>query len=167
MEFKFLVSGEVHKVSIEFKGGRYLISLGDRKVEVDSKLISSNCLSLLMGNQAHVIYFAENKEKKYIAIKGERFCLQETHAVSEGRAPEATDVAENRRVIAAPMPGRVVKVLVSHGQRVVKNQNLVIVEAMKMENEMRSPMDGLVEKIHVSAGDLVEAGEPMVELVAS
>jgi len=64
------------------------------------------------------------------------------------------------------MPGKVIKVQVTVGESVRKNQTLVIVEAMKMENEIRSAIEGVVRKIHVAAGDLVDPERPMIELEA-
>jgi len=67
-------------------------------------------------------------------------------------------------VIKAPMPGRVVKVLVEAGQRVSAGVPVIIVEAMKMENELTSPVDGEVTSIAVAAGDAVDAGAVLLEI---
>lgn len=68
------------------------------------------------------------------------------------------------RVIKAPMPGLVVRVEVTVGQEVAAGTGLVVVEAMKMENELRAQGRGVVERIHVQAGDRVEKGAPLVTL---
>jgi len=70
-------------------------------------------------------------------------------------------------VIKAPMPGLVVKVEVTVGQEVAAGTGVVIVEAMKMENELRAPGRGVVQQIHVKAGDRVEKGAPLVSLSSS
>ena len=62
------------------------------------------------------------------------------------------------------MPGKVIKVSVSENETVRKNQTLAIVEAMKMENEIKSSIEGYVKKIFVSAGDLVDSEKPLIEL---
>lgn len=67
--------------------------------------------------------------------------------------------------IASPMPGRVVKTLVEPGQAVTEGQTVCIVEAMKMENEIRSPREGVVQTVAVVAGETVDAGRVLVELV--
>ena len=66
------------------------------------------------------------------------------------------------RQVVAPMPGRVVKVLVNRGDVVAERQGLVVVEAMKMENELRSPKDGTIVDVRVSEGISVEAGAVLV-----
>jgi len=66
--------------------------------------------------------------------------------------------------LEAPMPGRVAVVHVSPGQRVARGQELLVVEAMKMENALRAPRDGVVRVVHVSPGDMVAPGRPLLEL---
>jgi len=76
----------------------------------------------------------------------------------QSRRPRASGV------IKAPMPGLVVRVEVTIGQAVEAGTGLVVVEAMKMENELRAPQRGVVQQIHVSAGERVEKGTPLVTL---
>jgi biotin carboxyl carrier protein len=79
------------------------------------------------------------------------------------RAP-STGRAAASGMVRAPMPGRVVKVLVEAGARVEQGAGVVVVEAMKMENELLSPIAGSVERVFVAAGDAVERGAPLVEI---
>jgi biotin carboxyl carrier protein len=67
--------------------------------------------------------------------------------------------AEGRQQIVAPMPGKIVRVLVIAGDRVEAGQGLLVVEAMKMQNEIRSPKSGTVESVQVEEGQAVNAGE--------
>ena len=64
--------------------------------------------------------------------------------------------------VKAPMPGRVVRVLVAVGDRVIARQGVVVVEAMKMENELRGPRDGIVKEVGVVPGAAVETGAVLV-----
>lgn len=66
--------------------------------------------------------------------------------------------------VRAPMPGRVVKLLVGPGDAVEKGAGVVVVEAMKMENELVAPVPGVVERVFVGAGDAVERGAPLLEI---
>ncbi len=77
------------------------------------------------------------------------------------RGPGGFEVA-GRQQVAAPMPGRVVRVLVQEGDAVEAGQGLLVVEAMKMQNEIQSPKKGIVEKILASTGRAVNAGETLV-----
>jgi biotin carboxyl carrier protein len=69
---------------------------------------------------------------------------------------------EGRRLLKAVMPGRIVRVLVHPGEKVTRGQGIIVVEAMKMENELASPKDGTVTGILVSESDRVESGAPLV-----
>jgi biotin carboxyl carrier protein len=80
------------------------------------------------------------------------------------RRAETTAGPSGVHHLHAPMPGRVLKVLVQVGERVSARQGLVVVEAMKMENELRAPGDGIVREVRTSAGATVEAGAILVVL---
>ena len=77
-------------------------------------------------------------------------------------AADAGGAAHGEQRVIAPMPGRVVRVLVSVGDAVEARQPVAVVEAMKMENELRSPKSGHVKEVAVSAGTSVEAGRVLV-----
>src|SRR5262249_9746534 len=70
--------------------------------------------------------------------------------------------AEGRQQITAPMPGKIVRVLVKAGDQVESGQGLLVVEAMKMQNEIRSPKSGTVERVLAVEGQAVNAGEPLI-----
>ena len=92
-------------------------------------------------------------------IDGERFTVD----VEDPRAPRrpAHVEAEGRQTLRAAMPGKVVRVLVKEGDDVTMGQGILVVEAMKMQNEMKSPREGVVVSIKVKAGDTVNAGDVM------
>jgi biotin carboxyl carrier protein len=71
---------------------------------------------------------------------------------------------EEEHDLTAPMPGRVVKVLVAEGEKVVKGAPLLLLEAMKMEHEIRSPRDGEVTRVFRKSGEMVAMGDPLVEI---
>jgi biotin carboxyl carrier protein len=81
-----------------------------------------------------------------------------------GRRAAGTTAGGSSGVVRAPMPGRVVKVLVEPGTKVEKGAAVVVVEAMKMENELSAPATGVVERVVVTAGDAVERGAALVEI---
>jgi biotin carboxyl carrier protein len=164
MEMEFNIDEKIYQLNLEFKDGQYRINLADREYVVDSSLTSDNCLSLLVNGKAFTVYFAEADGKSYFSIGGEQFCIQEAKSESV-RASEADSSAVGEAPVAAsPMPGKVVKILVKEGNQVEKGQGLVIVEAMKMENEIKSPVKGTVEKINFKPGDLVDAAQPILEI---
>ena len=164
MELELNIENEPHKLRVEFKDGLYKISLDDNEYEVDSTIVSDNCLSLLVDGKTFTAYFAEANGKRYVSIGGEQFLIEEAEldtAAASGADATAVDEAP---VAASPMPGKVVKILVKLGDKVEKGQGLVIVEAMKMENEIKSPVKGVVDKVNFKAGDLVDAAQPIIEI---
>lgn len=161
---EFNIEDKVHKLQIEFKDRQYRVNLDDKEYLVDSSQISDNCLSLLVNGKAFTVYFAEADGKRYFSIGGEQFCIQEAKSESVTAAEADSTALDEAPTVASPMPGKVVKILVKEGDGVEKGQGLVIVEAMKMENEIKSPVKGKVEKVNFKPGDLVDAAQPIIEI---
>jgi biotin carboxyl carrier protein len=86
------------------------------------------------------------------------------YRVEEQRDGARASVRHDAGALEAPMPGRVSAVKVTVGQRVESGDELVVVEAMKMENALRAPRAGVVRALHASPGDMVAPGRPLVEL---
>lgn len=113
-----------------------------------------------------------------VTVNGKTYdvCVEEVGATSSATAPTAAPVAApapasapaataaSGEKICAPMPGTVMSVKVSNGQSVKKGDVLVVLEAMKMENEIFAPCDGTVASVAVSNGDSVESGKVLVVL---
>src|SRR2546421_744162 len=89
-----------------------------------------------------------------------------TRAGRGGGGPERRRSRAGPAVVRAPMPGLVVRVEVADGQRVEAGAGLVVVEAMKMENELRAPRAGVVQTVHVAVGQAVEKGMPLVTVAS-
>ncbi|GAB6135073.1 pyruvate/oxaloacetate carboxyltransferase [Thermococcus prieurii] len=85
-------------------------------------------------------------------------------APAQASAATPASVSVSPNTVTAPMPGKILRVLVSEGQEVRTGQGLVVLEAMKMENEIPAPKDGIVKKIYVKEGDTVNTGDPLIEL---
>lgn len=166
MEFEFLIDNELRKISLEKKKDGYHIAEGEKMMKADIQPISPNVLSFMISGHSHLIYIAQDKDKKYIFINGRQFIVQEPGRETKGFPGGEEKALEGKLLITAPMPGKVIKIHVAERQEVRKNQTLAIVEAMKMENEIKSPVEGFVKKIFVSAGELVNSEKPLIELEA-
>ena len=164
MDFEFAVNGVRQTISLDRKDGRIFIQHGDRTLEAEVRVISENSLSLLVAGRSFLVIVARDKDKRHIWLNGRTYLVQS--GKEEQRLAERGDdrAQKGKSVVTAPMPGKVVKVNVVERQAVRKNQTLAIVEAMKMENEIKSPLEGFVKKIYVSAGDLVDSEKPLLEL---
>ena len=164
MELEFNIENKPHKLRIEFKDGQYRIGLDGKEYAVDSTVVSENCLSMLVDGKTYTVYFAETNGKKYVSVGGEQFCIEEAESEASAASRADATAVDEAPVAASPMPGKVVKILVKLGDEVEKGQGLVIVEAMKMENEIKSPVKGVVDKVNFKAGDLVDAAQPILEI---
>ena len=152
------------EVEVLRHGSGYRVRVGDRWLEADLIQVGSYARSLRLedGTQYSLIDHREGS----------------THEISLGGSTVYVDVidpaaAKRRRredemgasgVVKALMPGRVVRVLVAKGDAVRKGAGLLILEAMKMENEIQAPADGTVDELFVSAGQTVEAGADLVHI---
>jgi biotin carboxyl carrier protein len=114
--------------------------------------------SVLMGGRSYDARVEEHPSGLVVALEGYRFevAVRDPRRLSRGAARRGEQTIES---IAAPMPGKVVRVLVSPGDPVETGQGLVVVEAMKMQNEMKSPRAGRVLSVAAREGATVTAGE--------
>lgn len=166
MEFEFFINNEPRKISLEKKEDGYHIADGERMMRADIQSISPNMLSVLVDGRSYLIYMARDKDKKYICIEGQQFVVQDPGREAKSFHGGDEKSQAGNLLITAPMPGKVIKINVAERQEVRKNQTLAIVEAMKMENEIKSSVEGFVKKIFVSAGELVDSEKPLIELEA-
>jgi biotin carboxyl carrier protein len=164
MEFEFIVDGIRQTISLDRKDDRILIRHGEKTLDAEVRVISANAVSLLVGGRSFLLIMARDKDKKHVWLDGRTYLIQS--GKEEQRLAERGDdrAQKGKSVVTAPMPGKVVKVNVAEKEAVRKNQTLAIVEAMKMENEIKSPLEGFVKKIYVSPGDLVDSEKPLFEL---
>ena len=164
MEFEFMLNDILQKVSLEKKENTYVFSDGEKSYLADIQQISPHQISILIDDVSYRVYIAKDKENRYFLIDGQQFVVKEPTEEVEGFHKEEERTAEGTLLVKAPMPGKVIKICVSEKDEVRKNQTLAIVEAMKMENEIKAPKDGTIKDIHVSAGDLVDSEMPLIEL---
>jgi biotin carboxyl carrier protein len=163
------VNGRIRSVSIERAGGdgRFRVSVDGEVALVEARRIGAYGLSLLFPDDSHAsarLAIAPGPvQGELLASLAGRTASVAVNARRTGRAAaDAGGAADGEQRVVAPMPGRVVRVLVAVGDSVEARQPVVVVEAMKMENELRSPKAGRVKDVAVSAGASVEAGRVLV-----
>jgi biotin carboxyl carrier protein len=156
-------------VSIERAGadGRFRVTVDGEAALVEARRSGAYGVSLLFpdagGASASLAVAPGTVRGELLAYLGGRIAPIAVNARRTGRgAAEAAGPAHGEQRITAPMPGRVVRVLVAAGDAVEARQPVVVVEAMKMENELRSPKSGRVKEVAVAPGTPVEAGRMLV-----
>jgi len=161
MKYNFLHLNKTYKIKIEKSGDIYTTVIDNITYEVTDFTARQNSISFKLGNKLCSIYFAEEKGKTHLAIDGDYFVIE----LEKGKAISAKGpVQQKGNSVASPMPGLLVKMPVAKGDEVTTGTILAIVEAMKMENELRAPRDGVVKKINYKEGEQVDALKPIVEL---
>ena len=171
MNVDVMVNGRPWKVALEpgEHAGTFTVTIKGKSRVVDASWVDADTLSLIDGGAAREIRLHPRDDNGAVGVEfGGK--LYETVASKQKReigALGATGAlgasgALGAASIKSPMPGRVVRVLVTAGDHVTAKQPVVVVEAMKMENELRTPRDGVVTEVRVSAGVTVESGAVLV-----
>jgi len=156
MIFDATVGGSTVRVEVRGGGGRYTVVLDGSPVQVDVVTAGLPFASLLVGGESHEVGVERRPEGYVVHFPGDAVNVQIEEA-ARGASP-AVPRAQGPARLTAPMPGRVVRVLEAPGADVAAGQGLVVIEAMKMENELKSPRAGRVQEVAVREGQAVEAG---------
>lgn len=145
------------------------IEINDDGIVVDGKPITvdlqqsgvSQLYSLLLNGASFEMLIEETRQSYDVTLRGEQFHVQvedeRTRRLNAGR--QGPTLPQGDLVVKAPIPGLIVKVLVQEGDEIAEDQPLIILEAMKMENEIRALRSGTVRTVEVSAGLRVEQNE--------
>jgi len=140
----------------------YEMALDGQTYRVDAAKSGRTIYSLIEdGRQWEAMVSEKGAHGFDVTVGGFLFHLEALDERSQRLAQSAAVTAEGPQTVAADMPGKVVKVERAVGDEVSQGQGVVIVEAMKMENEIGAPIDGRVSEISVSEGDTVETGDPL------
>lgn len=160
MAFIGTLGDESYTVEIEETGKSvYRISVDGHEFVVDGKKTGRTNYSLIVDNRSFEIEVDNTGDEYRVLVDGRSYHI---HLVDERRVRVGGNQAgaqmQGRQNVSVPMPGKVIAILVAEGDQVEKGQGLIIVEAMKMENEVHSPIAGEVKEIKVKTGETVEGG---------
>jgi biotin carboxyl carrier protein len=169
MIYEVAIGDRVRTVSITRKGGMLHVDLDGRTHIVDARRVSDSIVSLLLqaegatapSQSVDAAFAARPAAGDFdVHLDGRTIPVQIRPAGAFGRQKQAGHGAHGAgpQRVTAPMPGKVVRVLVKPGDEVKARQGLVVVEAMKMENELRAARDGRVRDVTVKEGQSVDAG---------
>jgi biotin carboxyl carrier protein len=156
------LNGAQRSVEVNREGQRLHFAIDGRALGADAIEVASGVYSILMDGAAFEARVENAPTGLGVTIGPSEFLVAlrdpRKWSPSRGGALET----EGRQRVIAPMPGRVVRILVKTGERVEAGQGVAVVEAMKMQNEVRSPKSGTVERLLVSENQAVSAGEGLV-----
>lgn len=166
MAYIATIGGKEYRVEVSrVKGDLYQVKIGDNKVfYVDARRRGCCVYSLLKENESYEVDVDGRPNGGYsVLVKGEHFqidILDEMKKRLRGVLGGVVGAALGE--VSTAMPGKVVKVLVEEGEEVREGEPLVILEAMKMENEFKSPVDGVIKSVRVKEGDVVDTNAVLV-----
>jgi len=158
MVYEVSINGKSHRLELSRAEDRWTCRLDGRAFEVDAVLARPDVLSLRIGNRAYEVKCERVAGEQHLWVGSQRFAAD----VRDPRSLRARTRAGNEdgpRKLTAPMPGKVVRVLVATGSEVESGAGVIVVEAMKMQNELKSPKKGTIQKILVAEGATVNAGD--------
>jgi biotin carboxyl carrier protein len=163
MKFAATVGSRTHTVDVTQENGRYRVTLGDQVWEVDARLTAHGIYSLLIDGVSHVADVDDHAGECVVEVAGETYVIQveeQTRYIIRTRGGAAGGVGG--QTVKAPLPGKITHVAVQAGDAVTGGQSLVVIEAMKMENELKATAAGTVREVRVVAGQAVNAGDVLV-----
>jgi biotin carboxyl carrier protein len=163
LKYEVLLAGKTRIVEFTQRNGAWKISLDGTPLDANAVEVAPNIFSVLLNSVSHQIRIAPRPDGTLTLHTGlAEYQAEVTDPRSwRGRRHGAVE-AEGRQQITAPMPGKVVRLLVKQGDSVEAGQGLLVVEAMKMQNEIRSPKSGKIEKLVAKEGQPVNAGEVLL-----
>jgi biotin carboxyl carrier protein len=163
MRLEAAVAGRVVRVEVRQEGDHYAVALDGRTQVVDARATGAGTMSLLVDGQGHWVA-VEPRPGGYTVHLREDTVEVDLTDLARGPSVSAARAGTGPVRVVAPMPGRVVRVLVQPGDEVSAGQGLVVMEAMKMENELRAPRAGRVAEVRARERQAVEAGALLVVL---
>lgn len=159
MIFEIELGGNKHRVETATRGDHEQWLIDGRALQADASEVSPGVYSILIDGKSFEVRVEPFAGRLRVATGGREIEASVRDPREWQRRGHGAAESEGRQQILAPMPGKVVRLLVVTGEAVEAGQGIVVVEAMKMQNEIRSPKSGTVERLAVAEGQAVNAGE--------
>jgi biotin carboxyl carrier protein len=155
----FIVDGQSYRLEVERTDAGWYCLLDGHEMQIDAILTHREVLSLLIEGKSYEVKRERTATGTYLWVKSWRYSVELQDPRSFRRRKHGTGGQGGRSELVATMPGKVVRVLVPEKGAVKAGEGVLVVEAMKMQNEVKSPKDGMVEKIIAGEGTNVNAGD--------
>ena len=168
MKLEARIGAQTRQIEIQRTGPNQFAVGGEDSADIDTKIdaveVAPNTYSILINGRAFEAVVIPAAEGVLVRCGGQEFHATVSDPRAWRGARGALFGAEGKQRVIAPMPGKVVRILVSAGETVEADQGLIVVEAMKMQNEIRAPKAGTIERIFIREGQAVAAGEALVTI---
>jgi biotin carboxyl carrier protein len=158
MLYDITIDGKSYRLDLNHAEGRWSCRLDGRDFEVDAVLARPDVLSLRIGNLAYEVKSERVANDLHLSVGSTRFAVEVRDPRSlRGRTRAGDDQGPMK--VVAPMPGKIVRLLIHEGDEVETGAGVAVIEAMKMQNEIKSPKRGTLRKVLVREGAAVNAGD--------
>jgi biotin carboxyl carrier protein len=160
MKFGVRICDKTRTIELQRNSDSWQVSMDGIALDADAVEIAPNVFSILLNGESFEVRVAPASDGKLtLQTRHNDFIAEVVDPRAWRSRRHGALEAEGRQQIVAPMPGKIVRVLVEVGNKVEAGQGLLVVEAMKMQNEVRSPKTGTVERLLAKEGQTVNAGE--------
>ena len=163
MKYVATVGEDSQRVEVTGAEGRYRVSIGEQAWDVDARLTAQGIYSLLIDGVSYVADVVDRDGACVVEIGGEWYEItveEQTRHIIRTRGGAAG--GGRSATLKAPLPGKISRVAVKPGDTVHAGDTLLVIEAMKMENEFKAAGAGTVAEVRVAAGDAVNAGDVLI-----
>ena len=151
------LNNEKYEIEIERKGEKVFAKVDEREYELEVSEVEPDVYLLKHANRIYQVYVAPNG---IVNLKNHQFEIKISDPKRlRGSSSAGAESADGISEIKTAMPGKLVRILTEAGAEVKQGESVLVVEAMKMQNEMKSPKDGIVKEIRFAEGDTVNAGD--------
>jgi biotin carboxyl carrier protein len=164
MIYEVTIGEKTYQVELVRAGSGWRCRLNGKEFPLDVVSPQAGLLSILVDGKSHEVRQENATGQSVIVVDHQLFTAAVRDPRSYSSRRNRPDGAQGVQKIAAPMPGRVVRVLAQVGTAVEAGQAVLVIEAMKMQNELKAPKKGKVTKLNVTAGAAVEAGQTLAEV---
>ena len=159
MTYEVTIDGNTHRLELERTDGAWQCKLDGREIRLDAVLARRDVLSILVDGKAYEVKRERSATDMHLWVGPVRYAAEIRDPRSlRSRKGSGADEKGARKLVAA-MPGKVVRILTPEKSEVEAGQGILVVEAMKMQNEMKSPKKGIVQRIMAAEGAAVNAGD--------
>ncbi len=164
MIYEVTIAEKTYRVELQREGASWKCKLNGRELPLDVISAQNGVLSILLNGKSYEVKQEIAGAETNIVVGQERFsvALRDPRSFRSRRSGGAAE--EGVKKITAPMPGKIVRLLAKEGSTVQAGQSVIVIEAMKMQNELKAPKNGVLKKINAREGAAVEAGQSLAEV---
>ncbi|OGL44427.1 MAG: hypothetical protein A2W05_06055 [Candidatus Schekmanbacteria bacterium RBG_16_38_10] len=162
MNLEVIINNKEYNVEIERKEKSFLVKIDDEEFDVDATVLKKELYSLIVSNKSYLTNIKSEENKYIVDVNSESFEIEVFDEATKRTVQRKNEAGSGKQIIKAPMPGKIVKILVKEGEEVEPGSGMIVVEAMKMENELKSSSKGVVKEIAVEEGVAVNAGDTLI-----